>query len=101
MIANNLRNTFSSNLAIWFKEQAIISKINEQRDWLQFYADCHKQNYIVQSYIPVVSKYYNNPETKFKIRYFMRLDNAKNFAFLEKIKGQQVDIFDNRAKQFL
>jgi hypothetical protein len=57
----------------------------------------YRHNYVVQSYIFDTSFCSFN----FNRRYYTHLKSAERFAFLEKLKGKEVDIWDNTEKRFI
>lgn len=72
-------------------------KIQAPRRMLKESAPKHQQNYIVSSYIFDQNKNVQD----YRNRYYKHLDSAQRFAFLQRVKGRQVDIFDNINGKFI
>ena len=72
-------------------------KIQRPRRMLKESAAKHQQNYIVSSYIFDQNK----DVLDYRNRYYKHLESAERFAFLQRMKGRQVDIFDNINGEFL
>ena len=54
-------------------------------------------NYIVQSYVFDE----HNIAYDYRRRFYKHTDPAQRFAFLERVKGREVDVFDIKNKEFI
>ena len=68
----------------------------------------HSRRYIVSSYMLDNDNKFSMaiyPEgghaVDYKRKYFIKLDSAKHFAFVERLKNRQADIFDLEEDKFL
>jgi hypothetical protein len=78
-------------------DMLINGKIEKPRRMLKESAPKHQQNYIVSSYI-----FNQNKDVQdYRNRYYKHLESAQRFAFLQRMTGRQVDIFDNINGKFI
>jgi len=78
------------------KEKFALMKENPRKR-LKFHSTRFNQNYIVQSYMFD----HNMNSIEYKRRFYTHLESANKFVFMEKLQGRYVDLFDNKAKEFI